>query len=111
MVGVRNIDIGAEHIFVADFDIAARVDHHVSVKIIMTAGRDSNSVERLINGPQPAALRKRIIIPDADLGKATASSFSLHAVASAYLHSEHAIEEKPYSAGCAPRHAKKKLLD
>ena len=107
MIGIRDINIRPEHVVIADLDMAAGVDHEITIKIIAAADFDSGSVERRVNGPEPAALGEGVIFPDFYLRNPPASPLAFHPVSAADSHSKRAIEKNPETAGQTARQPEK----
>jgi hypothetical protein len=68
VVGIGNVNSGAEHIPVPDSDNSARIDHHVPVEVIRFSDYYPVSAMGTICRPQPATLRKCVRFPQTYLG-------------------------------------------
>ena len=64
VIGVRDIDTGAEHVAVADFNVTTSIDHQISIKIVAIPNTNSYLFAWSIFRPEPAALSKGVIVAD-----------------------------------------------
>jgi hypothetical protein len=99
VVAVGNINVRSNHIPISNFNIATSVDHYIAIEVITVPNSDSNSHVINIIWPQPATMRKRVVVADGNLPTPTDAAASLHAVPSALLHSQRTINEQPRSTG------------
>lgn len=106
MVAVGNIDVGSEHIEIANFDETACVNHHMAIEIVAVADLDPNVGVIDVFRPQPATLREGVIASDRDLIAASNPAASLHAIFCPLPHSEHPVRPQAHAADRAAWHAK-----
>jgi hypothetical protein len=106
VIRICYVNIRPKHVAIADFHIAACVDHQIAIKVIIVPYGDSDSVKRHIDRPKPAPLRKGIEFADPNLGEPPAPTLSFHPVPASHLHAEHAVEKEPHAAGGSARHTK-----
>jgi hypothetical protein len=106
VIRICYVNIRPKHVAIADFHIAACVDHQIAIKVIIVPYGDSDSVKRHIDRPKPAPLRKGIEFADPNLGEPPAPTLSFYPVPASHLHAEHPVEKEPHAAGGAARHTK-----
>jgi hypothetical protein len=99
MIAIRNVNIWAEHVVIADLDAPASIDHDVTVEIISIANYDSDSLVVSVLRPQPAALREGIKITNLNLAHATASSATLDTISNTDFHPKSSVRRKTNPAG------------
>src|SRR5258708_28690880 len=112
MVAVRYVDVGPEHVFVADLDKAAGVDHDIPVEVV--AVPDSNPDRRVAGiargRPKPATLSERVVAADLDLRAAPDPAAALDAVALPRVQAEQPVQENTATAHGAPRRLEQQVF-
>jgi hypothetical protein len=107
VIRIGNINVRAEHIVIANLNIAAGVNHQVSVEIVTASDFDSPSSKRRVDRPKPASLGESVIVGHLNLIDPPASSLPFDPIFAANLHAEDAIKENPDAAYKSTGHSQK----
>ena len=79
MIRISDIDVGAEHIVIAYLDVAAGINHQVSIEIVVISNSNPDAVVVSILRPQTTACCERVVVAQDDVCQTTAAP-SFHAI-------------------------------